>query len=556
MMSMKKYINIIEIPFEEAEYSVFDFETTGTSAKFENVIQIGIVKIKNQKIIDTFSSLINPGKPIPYFITTLTGITNSDVANAPFFDEVYLKVKEFISDSILVAHNLQFDYSFLKYECERNELEVIPNPGICTLKLARKLFPDSPSKSLSSLTKYLKIKHRNIHTGLGDANATAKVFLKMFPLLRENFGIENVNDLILFQSSPSSTNSFRIIKKKLIDDLSGLPSLPGVYLFKDAKGKIIYIGKAKSLKDRVKNYFISNAIRKAKKIVSAASSIDFQVTNSELSALIAETELIKVHNPKFNVMLKNYPNNYFIKIKNEKFPSVESASHFDFDGNDYYGPYPNREIVKRIREIVDKTFKLRECNDKELKKMRKCYLHDIERCIAPCINENRLSYLSELEKVHEFLSGQNQSAIDRLLSKMKVLSEKKKYEEAAEIRDIVQNILNQIHKSSILSEPLNKAKVLIEINSSPTKEYLLLIDGKVVLKDFFLENSSQFEVILEDYFEGTITNSSTLTNADLERLKIALSWLLKNKTKIKIHYLKNFNRKEELSKAMIFKFYN
>ncbi|MBI5806936.1 MAG: GIY-YIG nuclease family protein [Ignavibacteriales bacterium] len=550
---MKKEINIIEIPFEEVEYSVFDFETTGTRAKFENVIQIGIVKIKNGKIIDTFSSFINPGKPIPYFITTLTGITNSDVANAPFFDEVYYKIKEFVGDSILVAHNLPFDYSFLKCECERNELQVLQNHGICTLKLARKLFPNAPSKSLGNLTRHLNIKHRNIHTGLGDANATAKIFLKMFPLLRDNFGIDTINDLILFQSSPSSTNPFRIIKKKLVDDLSRLPSLPGVYFFKDAKGKIIYIGKAKSLKDRVRNYFMSNAIRKAKKIVQAASSIDFQVTNSELSALIAETELIKIHNPKFNTMLKSYPNNYFIKIKNDLYPSVDSASQFDFDGNDYYGPYPNRETAKRIKEIVDKTFQLRECTNKELMKKRKCYLHDIKRCLAPCIIEDRITYLTELDKVHEFLSGHNQSAIDRLLNKMKLLSEGKKYEEAAEVRDIVQNILNQIHKSSILSEPLNKAKVLVEINSAPNREYLLLIDGKVVFKNFFLENHSEFDSLIEDFFEGTIFNQTKISQTNLERLKIALSWLVKNKTQIKIHYLNNFKTKEELAKVMIFK---
>lgn len=549
---MKKENEIKEIPFEEVEYSVFDFETTGTSAKFESVIQIGIVKIKNGKIVDTFSSYINPGKPIPYFITSLTGITNSDVENAPYFDEVFTKIKKFVGNSILVAHNLSFDYSFMKYECARYDLELLDNKAICTLKLAKKIFPDLQSKSLGSLVKYLKIKHRDVHTGLGDATATAKVFLKMFDHLKTNYDVYTVDDLIKIQSFSNSGNNFRIIKKKLVDDLVKIPNLPGVYFFKDSKDKIIYIGKAKSLKERVKNYFSNTAVRKAKKIVQQSSKIDFIVTKSELSALIAETELIKLHNPKFNTLLKKYPYNYFLKIKKDNIAKIESTTKFDFDGNDYFGPYPNRIIVSKLKEIIDKTFRIRECTDKELNKKRKCYLHDIERCLAPCIYNNKIEYEKELNKVYEFLIGNNQSAINRLLSKMKLLSEQKKYEEAAEIRDLIQNILNQIHKSSILSEALNRANVLIEIYSKPKIDYMLLIEGKVYFKDFFLDNNN-FDIAIEDFFTNTISIDKQINKTNLERLKISLSWLLKNKSNIKIHYLKNYHSKEELNMKLIYK---
>lgn len=550
---IKKEIEIKELPFEQAEYSVFDFETTGTSAKFENVIQIGIVRIRNKKIVDTFSSYINPGKPIPYFITTLTGITNSDVENAPYFDEIYPKIKEFVEGSILVAHNLSFDFSFLKYECLRYNLETIDNPAICTLKLAKRIYPDLQSKSLGSLVKFLKIKHRNVHTGLGDATATAKVFLRMFESLKTNFDVNSVNDLIKVQSLSNTSKSFRIIKKKLVDDFIKVPDLPGVYLFKDVKDRIIYIGKAKSLKERVKNYFLNNAIRKAKKIIQNASKLEFIITNSELSALIAETELIKVHNPKFNVLLKKYPYNYFIRINMSNVAKVEPVTKFEFDGNDYFGPYPNRLIVNKLKDIIDKTFQIRECNDKELAKRRKCYLHDIERCLAPCIYNELSNYNNELEKVYDFLIGNNQSAINRLLTKMKFLSEQKKYEEAGEIRDLVQNILNQIHKTSILTEPLNKAKVLIEIISPPNNDFLLLINGKVYLKNFFLDNKNEFEYLIDDYFSGTISVNNTINETNLERLKISLNWLLKNKTQIKVHYLRNYTNKEDLAMNLTLK---
>ncbi|MHB9041762.1 MAG: 3'-5' exonuclease, partial [Melioribacteraceae bacterium] len=155
-----KETKLTEIPFEEAEYCVFDFETTGMSGRQDKVIEIGMVKIRNGKIADTFSSFINPGRPIPYFITKLTGITNADVENAPFFDEIFARMKDFIGDAVLIAHNLSFDHSFLKHECTNAKLEFLNNEAVCTLRLARKLYPQFPSKSLGNLTKSLKIRHR------------------------------------------------------------------------------------------------------------------------------------------------------------------------------------------------------------------------------------------------------------------------------------------------------------------------------------------------------------------------------------------------------------
>jgi len=551
---MKTELNIKKIPFEEAEYCVFDFETTGMSGRKDKVIEIGMVKILNGKVVDTFSSFINPGRPIPYFITQMTGITNADVEDAPFFDEVYHRMKEFISDAVLIAHNLSFDHSFLKHECANAELEFPSNDAVCTLRLARKIYPHFPSKSLGNLTKSLRIRHRDVHRGLGDSMATAKILLRMFSTLREEHSIDTVSDLVSFQNQPASAKPYRIIKKKLLDDFSKIPDEPGVYFYKNAKGEILYIGKAKSLKGRLNNYFSNNAIRKAKDIVRKASALEFHKTNSELTALTAEAELIKTHNPKLNKMLKKYPRSYFLKLtSNHDFPLVEVSSGFDFDGNDYYGPYPNRDTASTIKEIVDKTFQLRECSNKEFNKSRRCYLADIERCLAPCTEKDTgRNYKEELLHVNEFLSGHNQSAVDRLLNRMKELSANQKYEEAAQMRDVVQSILNQINKSSILSEPINKANVLIEVTGPVKNDYMILIEGKIVFKEYFIDAKDQFDDALEDYFNGTIQSSKNICDKDLEKLRIGLSWLSQNRGKIKVHYLKNYNSTEELASHFIF----
>ena len=534
--------------FSETTFSVIDFETTGTSPKNSRAIEVGIVKIENLKIVDSYQSLINPQQYVPPFITSLTGIENEDLIDAPSFEDISHEIKNFIEGTVLVGHNLPFDFAFLYNEFQRAELILPKLRQVCTLKLSRSLFPELKSKALGSMVKHLRIRHRDVHRALGDATATAKIFLKLIDRLVSEHNYEFISDLDSFQSTPSVSKSFRLIKKKLVGDIHNLPDSPGVYFFKEANDKIIYIGKAKSLKKRVKNYFSSSASRKAKKIARKASRLGFSETNSELSALVLEAELIKIHKPQFNSMLKKYSQNYFVRVKTiHSYPDVKVSSDFDFDGNDYFGPYSNRVTATSLKEIVDKTFALRECTDKELVKGKKCYLMDIKRCTAPCI-EKALDneYRAELDNVYDFLSGKNQFAVNRLLSKMKDLSERQKYEEAAEVRDTVNLILNQLTRSSILAEPINHANVLIEIKDYEKMDYILFLEGKVFIKDYYLKEEDFFDVALDDYFENTFHLLAGMENKDLEKIKISLSWLVKNRNKVKIHYLTEYENKHEL----------
>ncbi|MBK7103897.1 MAG: GIY-YIG nuclease family protein [Ignavibacteriae bacterium] len=545
-------MNQKEKNFTEAVFSVLDFETTGTSPPRSRAIEIGIVKIENGKIKDSFHSLINPGQIIPPFISSLTGITNEDLFDAPAFETISQNVKDFIDGTILVGHNLPFDFAFLKSEFEFADIQLPKLDQICTLKISRKIFPELKSKSLGSMINHFKIVHKDVHRALGDATATAKLFLKLLEKLKDDYNYESVSDLVDFQTTQQVSKSFRLVKKKLVGDLASLPDSPGVYFFKDANDKIIYIGKAKSLKNRVKNYFSSSAARKARKIARKANRLGFHKTNSELSALVLEAELIKLHKPQLNTLLKKFSQNYFIKANlNHDFPDIKVETDFDFDGNDYFGPYSNRVTANSLKEIVDKTFTLRECSDKELNKHKKCYLLDIKRCSAPCIAEvNSEDYKIELENVYEFLSGKNQNAVNRLLNKMKEFSEKQKYEEAAEVRDTVNLILSQLTRSSILAEPINKVNAMIEIKDYEFTDYILFLEGRVYIKDYHIKEQDFFEMALDDYFENTFQLLSEMEDRDLEKIKISLSWLVKNRNKIKVHYLQNYNSKEELFRQL------
>ena len=538
--------NLSKIPVEEAEFCVLDTETTGLSPRSNNIIEIGLVKISRMKIVDTFHSMINPGRAIPYFITNLTGITDDDVYNAPFFEDIAYRITEFIGDSVIAAHNLSFDKSFLRAEFTNSGLDYLGNNELCTLKIAKKLYPHLRSKSLGSVSAFLNLKNSGAHRALSDADITAKVLLKMIKELKKN-DVIYLDELISYQKSPAIFTSPLKAKKKLLEDVTGLPNAPGIYHFLNSRNEIIYIGKAKSLRDRVKSYFSPTAPRKAKKIVKQASRLKIQITNSELTALLTEAESIKLVNPKHNSQLKKYGNKYFLKITStHKFPTVEICNHFDFDGNDYFGLFISRKKAQTVFEVLTKTFTIRECSDTELAKGKACFLAQIDRCTAPCENKDINLYSDELEKIYEFLYGKNQFALNRLLNKMKYFSDTQKYEKAAEVKELVDMILSQTHKSSLLAEPVNLANVLFEISEGPDKDYILMLKGKIFIKKYSLKDKDYFEEAIEDFYENVIDINPAPNDEDLEKMKITLNWLIRNRNKVRVFYLKDYPDKQEL----------
>jgi len=196
--------------------------------------------------------------------------------------------------------------------------------------------------------------------------------------------------------------------------------------------------------------------------------------------------------------------------------------------------------------MIAKTFALRECKDSEFAKGKACFLADIERCTVPCVNKSKPEYFDELEKVYDFLYGKNQFALNRLINKMKDYSDKQKYEKAAEVKLLIDMMLSQTHKSSLLAEPVNLANVMFEINEGFEKDYVLMIAGKIYIKKYAISNKDYFDEALDDYFENTIHQNSLPDEEDLEKMKITLNWLIKNRNKVKTFYLKEYKTKEEL----------
>lgn len=545
-------IDFKEIKPEEASFTVIDVETTGLSAARNRIIEIGMVRVEKLKIKSRFHSLINPNTYIPSFITQFTGISNDDVEDAPAFEDLAESILDFTENTVLTAHNLPFDYSFLKNELRLCGYDIPNLETLCTLKLARRVFPFLKSRSLGSVAMHLSIKNSDAHRALSDAETTARILIKLIKQLKKEAKISSLQNLLDYQNQHLAKPNL-VIKKNLAEDIVSVPNAPGIYYFLNKRNEIIYVGKAKSLRERMKSYFSASAEHKAKKIVKQASRLKIEITNSELTALLLEAELIKQLNPKLNTQLKSYGNKYFLKInKTHRVPDIEITNYFDFDGNDYFGLFTTKKKTKMLMDVITRTFALRECDDKELEKGKGCFLKDIERCTAPCLKpeSNILRYMEELNHVYDFLGGKNQTALNRLLNKMKLYSSQQKFEKAAEVKELLDLILSQVHKNSLLAEPINEAKVVFEISSDWANDYLLMIDGKIYVRKYLMDKKDRFDDALDDYFSNTISNENNPSDEDLEKMKIALNWLVKNRNKVRVFYLKNYISKQEFYGAM------
>jgi DNA polymerase III subunit epsilon len=272
-------------------YAIVDIETTGGYAENHRITEIAIVHHDGLQAGKTFRTLVNPGRSIPSYITGLTGITTEMVLNAPRFEEIASEVYEWLNGKIFVAHNAHFDYSFLKKEFEQASV-VWQTKKLCTVRLSRKIIPGLRSYSLGSISESLGIHIADRHRAGGDAEATVKVFDVL--LKRDHEGHiakalkRNSGETILPPNLPKQ-------------DFDALPAKPGVYYFLNARGQVIYVGKAANIKKRIAGHFTGDAREWSRQnIRNEIHRVQYELTGNEMIALIFESQEIRRLWPKYN----------------------------------------------------------------------------------------------------------------------------------------------------------------------------------------------------------------------------------------------------------------
>ena len=274
-------------------YAIIDIETTGTSALFGKITEIAVFIHNGNKVTDSFATLVNPECNIPWNITRLTGISNEMVAKAPKFYEIARQIVEMTAGKIFVAHNVMFDYSFIKQEYKRLGYDY-RRKVLCTVKLARKILPGHRSYSLGNICADLGIDINGRHRAEGDAFATVRLF-----------------ELLMSRNSLNGTNLFseqaHALSKKKIDSL---PGRPGVYYFYDNHDTIIYIGKSNDIHQRVLSHLSNAKTKKSIEMRNRIADVSWEETGSELVALLLESSEIKKHKPLFNRKQRRSSNNW------------------------------------------------------------------------------------------------------------------------------------------------------------------------------------------------------------------------------------------------------
>lgn len=273
-------------------YAIVDIETTGGKFNEEGITEIAIYRHDGHQIVDQFSSLVNPERPIQAFVASLTGINNNMLRQAPKFYEVAKRIVEITDNAVLVAHNAQFDYRILRTEFTRLGYE-FERRTICTVELSKKLLPGHASYSLGKLTRALGIPISDRHRAQGDAQAT----VKLFQLLLDRDHEKNIVEA-----------SIRLDPKKqlepnLLELIERAPSETGIYYLRNKEDKLIYIGKSKNIKKRLTQHFTGQD-RKSKKLQLETVDVQVERTGNELVALLKESEEIKLHKPLYNKSLR------------------------------------------------------------------------------------------------------------------------------------------------------------------------------------------------------------------------------------------------------------
>lgn len=522
----------------DATFIVSDVETTGLSPDRNRITEVACVAVRGGEIVEERQSLVNPEQAIPVAIQQMTGITNAMVFAAPKGGEIFPEIRTwFPDDAVFVAHNVMFDFNFLNNSFLRYGQQGMGHGKLCTARLARRILPAQKSWALQHLAAYFGIKIKGRHRALGDAHATARALIELLDILQEEHACETVEDVLTIQYRTMGAFGHELPKhiQKLEPVLGAMPPTPGVYRMIDTRGQVLYIGKAKNLRERVGSYFRHGAAhtKKITEMVRRVRDVEIEETGSELGALLRESHLIKHHQPKYNTAQKRYRRYAFLRIdRSELFPRVGFSLEIEPDGAEYFGPFRNRNAVEAMIETVNQAFGLRECegpitpDDATVP----CMYHQIKRCGAPCAGlQSVQDYGIEVDRVRSFLSGSESGIIGILENRMNMLAERLEFESAAEIRDRIEELRRIFRREERIADSINTNNVIIVLPAAERgkREIFLVRFGRLAAQVVVSAQSTETglrELVERHYFDGACAPSQC-RKEEIDEIRIIASYL-------------------------------
>lgn len=422
------------LPLYATTFVVVDLETTGGAPDGGGITEIGAVKVRGGEELGVLATLVNPGVPIPPFITVLTGITQAMLLPAPPIEQVLPSFLEFVSDAVLVAHNAPYDVGFLKAACAKHGYRW-PNPRVLdTAALARRVLTrdEVPNRKLGTLAAYFRTATQPTHRALDDAKATVDVLHGLIGRLGGH-RVDTIGEAIEFARAVTPTQR----RKRHLAD--GLPKVPGVYIFRAADDRPLYVGTSGDIATRVRNYFTAGEKRaRISEMLAAAERVEAVECAHSLEAEVRELRLIAAHAPPYNRRSKYPERQVWLKLTDEAYPRLSIVRDLAPTDTAYLGPFRSKQAAELAAAGFHEAVPLRQCTHRLSRRttMPACALAELGRCPAPC--EHRITPEEYEHRAatpfRTATASDPQVVVDALLARIDVLSAAQRYEEAAVVR--------------------------------------------------------------------------------------------------------------------------
>lgn len=449
---MQRTFDDMGVPLSDVTFCVIDFETTGGAADTDRITEVGAVKYRGGECLGTFQTLVNPGVPIPPYITMLTGITEAMVFPAPRIESILGTLTHFIGDAVIVAHNARFDMGFLNAALIRDDRDPLDNKVVDTVALARRLVRDEvPDCKLGTLASRLRLPHQPSHRALDDALATADL-LHLLLERAAGFGVLGLDDLI---GLPRLGTHPQASKLRLTEDL---PRSPGVYVFSDVNGRILYVGKATNLRQRVRSYFSTGeSRRKVGSMLRVVHRVDHIETPDPITAEILEMRLIQRLLPQYNRAGTSSNKYCYVRLTlDEEWPRLvitkNPATGKSANGL-HLGPLPSRTSARLVIEAIESVVPLRRCTVRMGRNYAApadapvCSAAQLGVAMCPCSGTaNPERYAEIVSFIVDALTVDSAPLFELLTTRLTSLALAQRYEEAANVRDRMQALSQALHR--------------------------------------------------------------------------------------------------------------
>lgn len=516
--------------FASQDFVVVDVETTGGSPRHDRVIEVAAVRVRAGRAVNRWHTLIDPGVPVPPFITGLTGITTGAVARAPTFAEVASRLQGFVGDAILVAHHATFDAGFLRQEFFRAEQGPFAPPILCTLRLSRRLFPGLASYSLDALVHAFGLQPRRYHRALPDALATAELFDHVV----RTAAATGVGDPAGLRAVMDGNRRRGRTRAYEVNQVRELPSGPGVYLLKDGDENVFYVGKSVNVRRRVRDHLRGGAggQRPLRRQLKRLATVQAIPTESELDALLLEARLIKRYLPVANQHLRDDNHYPFIRIDVQNpFPRIELTRHTRTDGALYFGPFRSARLVGHVVDYVRSAFGIRDCAKPNLPDGQPCILLELKKCLGPCIGAvSQGEYRGAVDRAAELLRGEWPDVVKGLEARMVHLAEQKRFEEAADLRDALDGLRQIGSAQQRLSGMGHFHAVIATCPSPPTLQLFFIRGGRLAhqARVRWPEEGSALAALCRRVFK--VEDPAPLDRETVDEAWILASWVRQHAT--------------------------